>query len=299
MRAWTTARFTVPLPAGHRFPIAKYAMIRDAVVARGIVAPGAVHEPERADWSSLGLVHTPRYLDAMRDGTLAPAETRRLGFPWSPELLERSRRTAQGTLEAACDALDHGAGASLAGGTHHAHPDHGEGYCCFNDVAVAIRVLQRLGRIERAVVVDLDVHQGNGTASVFAGDPSVFTFSMHGARNYPFRKADSTLDVELEDRTGDAEYLTLLDRHLGEVLATAAADLVFYLAGADPYRGDRLGRLALSVEGLQRRDRAVLGACRARGLPVAMVMAGGYAENLGDLVTIQVNSVAELRRSHG
>ena len=299
MRAWTTARFTVPLPAGHRFPIAKYAMIRDAVVARGILAPGAVHEPERADWPSLGLVHTPRYLAAMRDGTLAPAETRRLGFPWSPELLERSRRTAQGTLEAACDALDHGAGVSLAGGTHHAHPDHGEGYCCFNDVAVAIRVLQRLGRIERAVVVDLDVHQGNGTASVFAGDPSVFTFSMHGARNYPFRKADSTLDVELEDRTGDAEYLTLLDRHLGEVLATAAADLVFYLAGADPYRGDRLGRLALSVDGLQRRDRAVLAACRSRGLPVAMVMAGGYAENLGDLVTIQVNSVAELRRSHG
>jgi acetoin utilization deacetylase AcuC-like enzyme len=235
----------------------------------------------------------------MRDGTLAPAEVRRLGFPWSPELLERSRRTAQATLEAACDALDQGAGVSLAGGTHHAHPDHGEGYCCFNDVAVAIRVLQRLGRIERAVVVDLDVHQGNGTAAVFTGDASVFTFSMHGARNYPFRKADSTLDVELEDRTGDADYLALLDRHLGEVLEASAPDLVFYLAGADPYRGDRLGRLALSIEGLQRRDRAVLEACRWRGLPVAMVMAGGYADVLDDLVTIQVNSVAELRRSHG
>lgn len=299
MRAWTTARFTIPLPAGHRFPIAKYAMIREAVVSRGILPRDAVLEPERADWPSLGLVHTSRYLEAMRDGTLAPAEARRLGFPWSPELLERSRRTAQGTLEAACDALDQGAGVSLAGGTHHAHPDHGEGYCCFNDVAVAIRVLQRLGRIERAVVVDLDVHQGNGTAAVFAGDASVFTFSMHGARNYPFRKADSTLDVELEDRTEDTDYLALLDRHLAEVLEASAPDLVFYLAGADPYRGDRLGRLALSIEGLRRRDRAVLAACRSRGLPVAMVMAGGYAENLDDLVTIQVNSVAELRRSHG
>jgi acetoin utilization deacetylase AcuC-like enzyme len=299
VRAWTTARFTIPLPAGHRFPIAKYAMIREAVVSRGILSRDAVLEPECADWPSLGLVHTGRYLEAMRDGTLAPAEVRRLGFPWSPELLERSRRTAQATLEAACDALDQGAGVSLAGGTHHAHPDHGEGYCCFNDVAVAIRVLQRLGRIERAVVVDLDVHQGNGTAAVFAGDASVFTFSMHGARNYPFRKADSTLDVELEDRTGDADYLALLDRHLGEVLEASAPDLVFYLAGADPYRGDRLGRLALSIEGLQRRDRAVLEACRRRGLPVAMVMAGGYADVLDDLVTIQVNSVAELRRSHG
>jgi acetoin utilization deacetylase AcuC-like enzyme len=299
VRAWTTARFTIPLPAGHRFPIAKYAMIREAVTSRGVLPRDAVVEPERAEWTSLGLVHTARYLEAMRDGSLAPAETRRLGFPWSPELLERSRRTVQATLEAACDALDHGAGVSLAGGTHHAHPDHGEGYCCFNDVAVAIRVLQRLGRIERAVVVDLDVHQGNGTAATFTGDPSVFTFSMHGARNYPFRKADSTLDVELEDQTGDAEYLALLDRYLDEVLERSAPDLVFYLAGADPYHGDRLGRLALSIEGLQRRDRAVLAACRSRGLPVAMVMAGGYAEDLNDLVTIQVNSVAELCRSHG
>ncbi len=299
MRAWTTARFTIPLPEGHRFPLAKYAMLRDAVVARGLVAPGAVMEPDRADWSLLGLVHTQRYLAAMREGTLSPAETRRLGFPWSPELLERSLRTAQGTLEAACDALEHGAGLSLAGGTHHAHADHGEGYCCFNDVALAIRVLQRLGRIRRAAVIDLDVHQGNGTAAIFAGDDTVFTFSMHGARNFPFRKTDGTLDVELPDGTGDAEYLSLLDRHLGAVLEQASAEIVFYLAGADPYQGDRLGRLALSVEGLRRRDRAVFTACRSRGLPVAMVMAGGYAANLDDLITIQLNSVTELRRACG
>lgn len=299
MRAWSSARFAIPLPEGHRFPLAKYAMLRDAVVRHGLFAPGQVAEPDRAEWTSLGLVHTSRYLGAMRDGTLAPAEARRIGFPWSPELLERSLRTAQATLEAACDALDHGAGVSLAGGTHHAHADYGEGYCCFNDVAMAIRVLQRLGRIGRAAVVDLDVHQGNGTAAIFAGDPSVFTFSMHGARNFPFRKAESTLDVELADGTTDGEYLALLERHLGDVLDNAEPELVCYLAGADPYLGDRLGRLGLSIEGLRRRDRMVIEACRARALPVAMVMAGGYAADLNDLVAIQVNSVAELRRAYG
>ena len=286
----------IPLPAGHRFPAVKYAMIRDGVLARGLAT---IEEPEQADWPTLGMVHTQRYLTSMRDGTLTPAEVRRLGFPWSPELLERSRRTAQATLEAAEDALATGAGLSLAGGTHHAHADHGEGYCCFNDVAAAIRSLQRAGRIGRAVVIDLDVHQGNGTASIFAGDDSVFTFSMHGARNYPFHKVPGSLDVELDDGTGDGEYLALLERHLDGVLATAAADLAFFLAGSDPYAGDRLGRLKLSVDGLARRDRMVFSACRARGVPVVTVMAGGYAHDLADLVAIHVNTVAELRRAYG
>jgi acetoin utilization deacetylase AcuC-like enzyme len=267
-------------------------MIRDAVVARGLAV---VDEPDRADWSSLGLVHTSRYLTAMRDGTLSAAEVRRLGFPWSPELVERSLRTAQATLEAAEDALANGAGLSLAGGTHHAHADFGEGYCCFNDVALAIRVLQRAGRIRRAVVVDLDVHQGNGTAGIFAGDDDVFTFSMHGARNFPFHKVPGSRDVELEDGTGDAAYLAALEQHLDEVLDAAAADLAFYLAGSDPYAGDRLGRLKVSMEGLSRRDRMVFAACRRRGLPVVTVMAGGYAHDLADLVTIHVNTVAALR----
>jgi acetoin utilization deacetylase AcuC-like enzyme len=235
----------------------------------------------------------------MRDGGLSPAEVRRLGFPWSPELLDRSLRTAQATLEAAEDALASGAGLSLAGGTHHAHADHGEGYCCFNDVAAAIRTLQRAGRISRAVVIDLDVHQGNGTASLFAGDDTVFTFSMHGARNYPFHKVPGSLDVELDDGTGDAGYLALLERHLEEVLEAAGADLAFFLAGSDPYAGDRLGRLALSIDGLARRDRMVFSACRRHGLPVVTVMAGGYAQDLGDLVAIHVNTVAELRRAYG
>lgn len=296
LRAWSTARFAIPLPEGHRFPAAKYGMIRDAVAARGLAA---IDTPERPDWSTLGLVHSPRYLTAMRHGTLDAAEVRRLGFPWSPELLERSLRTAQATVEAAEDALAGGAGLSLAGGTHHAHADFGEGYCCFNDVAAAIRVLQRAGRISRAVVIDLDVHQGNGTASIFTGDDSVYTFSMHGARNFPFHKVPGSRDVELEDGTGDAGYLALLDVHLAEVLDEATADIAFYLAGSDPFAGDRLGRLSLSIDGLARRDRAVFAACRRRGMPVVTVMAGGYAHDLAELVTIHVNTVVELRRAFG
>jgi acetoin utilization deacetylase AcuC-like enzyme len=234
----------------------------------------------------------------MLDTGLSPAEARRLGFPWSPELAERSLRTAQATVEAARHALDQGAGVNLAGGTHHAFAGHGEGYCCFNDVAIAIRVLQREGRIVRAAVVDLDVHQGNGTARLFAGDDDVFTFSMHGARNFPFRKERSDRDVELHDRTGDDDYLGLLDRHLDEVLDAARPELVFYLAGADPYAGDRFGRLALSMAGLRARDRRVFEACRARGVPVALTMAGGYARDLADIAQIHANTVEELGRTH-
>jgi acetoin utilization deacetylase AcuC-like enzyme len=247
----------------------------------------------------LQLVHTPRYVASMLDHGLTAAEARRLGFPWSPELAERSLRTAQATVEAARDALDTGAGINLAGGTHHAFADHGEGYCCFNDVALAIRVLQREGRLGRAVVIDLDVHQGNGTARIFGDDADVYTFSMHGARNFPFRKEQSSRDVELDDRTGDADYLALLERHLDEVLDEARADLAFYLAGSDPYVGDRFGRLALSMDGLRARDRRVLDACRRRGLPVVLTMAGGYARDLADIATIHANSVEELLRSHG
>lgn len=291
MRAWSSARYTVPLPDGHRFPIAKYARIRDEIVARGVLAAGAIEEPDRADRWALELVHTPRYADAVLAGTLTPAEVRRLGFPWSPDLRERSLHTVQGTLEAARDALETGLGINLAGGTHHAFADHGEGFCVFNDVAIAIRVLQREGRLGRVAIIDLDVHQGNGTARIFAADPDVFTFSMHGARNYPFRKERSALDVELEDGCQDAAYLAALDTHLGPALDAARAELVFYLGGADPYAHDRFGRLGLTVAGLLERDRRAFDAFRRRGLPAVVTMAGGYARELEDVVTIQANMV--------
>ncbi len=274
-------------------------MVRDGIVAAGVLPPSAILEPERIGRDQLALVHGTRYIDAVTDGTLTDAELRRLGFPWSPLLPERSYRTVQGTLEACRDALDGGAGINLAGGTHHAFPDHGEGYCVFNDVAVAVRTLEREGRIRRAVVIDLDVHQGNGTARIFSGDPDVFTFSVHGARNYPFRKERSRLDVELADGCADAEYLGHLDRHLEPVLEEAAADLAVYIAGADPYHGDRLGRLGLTIEGLAARDARVFDACLERGVPVAVVLGGGYADRLEDLVTIHANTVRELLSRHG
>ena len=298
MRAYSTSPWSIPLPEGHRFPMAKYRMVREGVVAAGLLPAAAVHQPERVAVADLGLVHGRRYIDAVIHGTLTEAEVRRLGFPWSPMLPERSLRTVQGTIEACRDALALGAGINLAGGTHHAFPDHGEGFCVFNDVAVAIRVLEREGRISRALIVDLDVHQGNGTARIFADDPDVFTFSIHGARNYPFRKERSRLDVELPDGIGDDEYLATLDRHLESVFEQARADLVVYIAGADPFEGDRLGRLRVSIEGLRRRDALVFECCRRRDVPVAMVLGGGYASDLRDLVTIHANSVAELLRRY-
>ena len=298
MRAWSSAGFSVPLPQGHRFPMAKYAMIAEGVVARGLVPRERLAEPSRAPRQALTRVHDAGYVDAVLENGLTEAEQRRLGFPWQPELVERSLRTVQGTIEATRDALECGIGLNLAGGTHHAFPGHGEGFCVFNDVAIAIRALQSEGRIRRAVVVDLDVHQGNGTARIFADDSDVFTFSMHGAGNYPFRKERSTLDLELPDRTGDEAYLALLTRHLDGVLEEARAELAVFIAGADPYRFDRLGRLALSIEGLEQRDAAVLAACRRRGIPVAVVLGGGYATDLEDVVTIHANTCALLSACH-
>src|SRR5215212_5828927 len=205
LHAWSSARYTFPLPDGHRFPIAKYAMLRQRVLDEGIVPEECLHEPQRVPRQDLLLVHSADYVDRFTGGELTHDEERRLGFPWSEALVERSYRAAGGTSEAARHALGHGIAMNLAGGTHHAFPDHGEGFCVFNDVAIAIRALQRDKRISRAVVVDLDVHQGNGTHAVFAGDDSVFTFSMHGGRNYPFAKVPGSFDVELEDGTADDE----------------------------------------------------------------------------------------------
>jgi len=288
LHAWSSAKYTFPLPDGHRFPIAKYALLRERVLADGIVPADCMHDPVRVSRDDLLLVHTTDYVDRLTAGALTSDEERRLGFPWSESLVERSYRAAGGTSEAARYAVEHGIAMNLAGGTHHAFPDHGEGFCVFNDVAVAIRALQRDRRITRAVVIDLDVHQGNGTHAIFSDDESVFTFSMHGGRNYPFRKVPGRLDVELPDRTGDDEYLTALTAALPRVLAAARADLVVYLAGADPHEHDRLGRLALSFDGLARRDSIVLEQCREIGIPVVVTVAGGYGTQIEDTVAIHV-----------
>jgi acetoin utilization deacetylase AcuC-like enzyme len=291
VHCWTSARYSIALPSGHRFPIAKYALLGNAVVESGLVAAANLHEPEQASEDALRLVHTERYVRSVIDGTITDAEQRRIGFPWSASLVERSLRTVGGTSEAAAAALDVGLTMNLAGGTHHAFPDHGEGFCVFNDVAIAIRLLQRAGRIRRATIVDLDVHQGNGTHAIFAGDPSVYTFSMHGGRNYPFHKVPGSLDIELPDGTGDDAYLSALAEVLPNVIAASQPDLVIYLAGADSHEGDRLGRLCLTFDGLARRDVLVLDACREVGIPVAITIAGGYGRNIEDSVAVHLNTV--------
>jgi acetoin utilization deacetylase AcuC-like enzyme len=289
MRCAYHTDYYLPLPPRHPFPMAKYPLLFDRLLRDGIIAPGDVTPPVEALIEHLRLVHTDEYLTRLAEGALDPAAVRRLGVPWSPALWRRSRLATQGTLDSARAALQDGFAANLAGGTHHAFPGHGEGFCVLNDVAVAIRVLQNEGRLRRALIIDLDVHQGNGTAAIFEDDADVFTFSMHGERNYPARKMRSTLDVGLADGMSDDEYLDLLERHLAAILSEFSADLVFYLAGVDPVQGDRYGRLALSDAGLRRRDRHVLETCRTAGLPVAITIAGGYAptpERTADLHAI-------------
>ncbi|HVE79134.1 MAG TPA: histone deacetylase [Gemmatimonadaceae bacterium] len=296
LRLWSSARYVVPLPAGHRFPIAKYGLLRERVLADGLVPPECVHDPERVAAADLLLVHTPDYVERLTAGRLTAEELRVLGFPWSPQLVERAYRAVGGTWEAARAALEDGVAMNLAGGTHHAFPDRGEGFCVFNDVAVAIRALRRDGVVRRAAVIDLDVHQGNGTHAIFAGDERVYTFSMHGARNYPFHKVAGSRDVELPDGTGDEAYLYLLQEALPGVLAEGRPDLVVYVAGADPHEGDRLGRLRLTFEGLARRDAMVLEACREVGIPVAITIGGGYGRRIEDTVEVHLNTVRIARQ---
>jgi acetoin utilization deacetylase AcuC-like enzyme len=273
--------------------MSKYPLLKDRLLAEGILATGDILEPEPLDTLTLELVHTREYLRKLESSSLTAAEQRRLGVPWSEALWQRSRLASAGTLLAARAALENGLAGNLAGGTHHAFADHGEGFCVLNDVAIAVRKLQQERVIEGAAIVDLDVHQGNGTAAIFEMQDEVFTFSMHGERNYPLAKMRSNLDVPLKDGVGDAEYLGLLQEHLPTVLDSAAADIVFYVAGVDVAAGDRYGKLALTEEGIRLRDRCVIEAVRRRGTPLNIVLGGGYAPSRARTAELHAHAFRE------
>jgi acetoin utilization deacetylase AcuC-like enzyme len=298
LRVSYTPRYYANIGEGHVFPIRKFELVRDRLLGEGTLRPADIVEPQPAPLADVLLVHTDDYVTRLRAGLLTPREIRRLGLPWSKALVRRSFLAAGGTINAARWAITEGVGSNLAGGTHHAYSDRGEGFCVLNDVAIAIRALRRDRVIRRAAVVDCDVHQGNGTAAIFADDAEVFTFSMHGAKNYPLFKERSTLDVELADGTGDEEYLETLAAHLPRVFAHEP-DIVFYLGGADPYARDKLGRLALTIEGLRARDELVLTECRKRGVAVATVMSGGYAADINETVEIHCNTIRAAREIFG
>jgi acetoin utilization deacetylase AcuC-like enzyme len=288
MKIFYTDHFVLPLPEGHRFPMQKYALLREAVQT---LVPNFLFEAPAATDDELHLAHHRSYVQRMSNGTLSAHEIRQIGFPWSPHMAERARRSTGATIAALKSALADGCGVNLAGGTHHAFADHGEGFCCFNDAAVAARVVQRECGVKRVLICDLDVHQGNGTASILSGDRSVFTFSMHGEKNYPVHKEKSTLDVELADGCNDETYLTALMQHLPQIITSFKPNAMIYLAGADPFEGDRLGRLKLTKAGLQARDQFVFETARDNALPVAVTMAGGYANDFADIVDIHFNTV--------
>jgi len=291
VKLFYTDHFELPLPVQHRFPMAKYRQLRERVLASAWAGCCELHVPDAATDEQLGLVHDADYVQRVVSGRLTSDEIRRIGFPWSAALVERSRRSVGATIAAARAALADGLAANLAGGTHHAYAGFGEGFCVFNDVAVAVRVVQRESRIRRALIIDCDVHQGNGTASIFANDPSAFTFSIHAAKNFPLRKHPGDVDVALPDGTDDETYLGALEGGLTRAFDVTDHELVFYLAGADPFEGDRLGRMRLTKAGLLQRDRVVLTACRQRGLPVAVAMAGGYAPVIDDIVDIHAGTI--------
>jgi acetoin utilization deacetylase AcuC-like enzyme len=290
MQVFYTPRYYADIGPGHVFPIRKFELVRDKLLAEGIIEPSEIVEPAPAPLEDVLLVHTTDYVSRLCSGNLTTKEIRRLGLPWSESLVQRSFYAVGGTLAATYASLAEGYSSNLAGGTHHSFSDHGEGFCVLNDVAVAIRAMRARQLIQRAAIVDCDVHQGNGTATIFAGDTDTFTLSIHGANNYPLFKAQSTLDVELADGTSDTEYLETLANHLPCVFA-ADPEIVFYLAGADPYKGDKLGRLALSIDGLRERDDYVLRECYEREIPIVTVMSGGYGKDINDTIEIHCNTI--------
>jgi acetoin utilization deacetylase AcuC-like enzyme len=276
----------------------KYGLVYERLRAEGSLTTAQVVQPHEAEITDLLLVHTADYVHRFLHGAMSAMELRHLGLPWSPALARRARLAVHGTLLASRLAVQQGIAANLAGGSHHAFAEHGEGFSVFNDIAVAIRVLQRERAIERAAIIDLDVHQGNGTATIFAHDTSVFTCSVHGEKNYPFRKVHSSLDIALPDGTEDAAYLQVLRTHVPLLLQQFQPDLVCYLAGVDAYVGDRLGRLALSLDGLRQRDYYVLSTCAAAGVPVVITMGGGYAPHMADIVEAHCNTIRTACQLH-
>jgi len=279
---------------GHVFPIKKFELVRDQLLEENTLSVSEIVEPKPADTKDVLLVHTEDYINRLRCGNLTAKEVRRLGLPWSGSLVRRSFLAVSGTINAARSALQTGVSSNLAGGTHHAFPDRGEGFCVLNDVAIAIRVLQRENFAKKFLVVDCDVHQGNGTAFIFQGEPEIFTFSMHGAKNYPLFKENSSLDIELPDKTSDAEFLETLSEALPRIFLNEP-DIIFYLAGADPFEKDKLGRLNLTIEGLQQRDKLVLEYAKNLEIPIVTVMSGGYASDIRDTVEIHCNTIRAVK----
>lgn len=301
MRVFYCDHFVLPLPEGHRFPMEKYSRLRQRVLAEGVASPSALRVPDAATDAELLRAHTGDYVRRVSAGGLERAEVRRIGFPWSPQLVERSRRSVGGTMGACRAALEDGLAVNLAGGTHHAYADRGEGFCVFNDAAVAVLALlaASASAVRRVAILDTDVHQGNGTARIFEDDARVFTLSIHGAKNYPFQKERSDLDIGLDDGVRDDEYLAAVERGVAHALDRAAPDLAIFLSGADPFEDDRLGRLAVSKVGLAERDRLVLRQCAARGVPVAVTMGGGYARKVEDTVDVHLATVRAAARAAG
>ena len=294
MRLYPCDKYPLPLPEGHRFPVQKYEMLRQRLeldAAMGV--PFVFIEPHAANDEELRRVHCPEYLGRVFRGTLTHAEIQRIGFPWSQELVERSLRSTGAAIDAAASALRYGVAASLAGGTHHAGTNWGEGFCVFNDTAVATREIQDRGLVHRVLIVDCDVHQGNGTAEIFAHDDTVFTLSLHGEKNFPLRKYPSSLDVPLADGTSDDSYIAALQKALKVSLFNFRPDIIFYIAGADPYEGDRLGRLGVSQEGLLLRDRLVFTTALTNCVPVAIVCGGGYCNDLSMIAEIHAATIRE------
>jgi acetoin utilization deacetylase AcuC-like enzyme len=284
MRIYYSDPYDFPLTPGHRFPLQKYARLRDRIQRDELVPASDLILAEPANDTQLQRAHDQNYLDRVLQGLLSEGEIRRLGLPWSPQLVERARRSVGGSIGACVSALMESLSINLGGGTHHAHPDHGAGFCLFNDVAVAIRDLQTTGRAERFIVLDCDVHQGDGTAVIFADDDAVFTFSIHGQQNYPFHKPPSDRDIGLPKGTSDSAYLEALQMGLDDLLVEGRWDLGIYLAGADPLEGDRFGSLSLTADGLLKRDRFVLEQCQLAKIPVAIVLSGGYGRDINDTV---------------
>jgi acetoin utilization deacetylase AcuC-like enzyme len=295
MKIFYSDEFHISLPNEHRFPMGKYSLLRRRVEASDLGDTCTLRVPGQATDEEVMAVHTREYVEKIRTGALSALEVRRIGFPWSPQLVERSFRSVGGTLAASRAAMGDGAAVNLSGGTHHAFPDRGEGFCVFNDVAVAARAVQREKLARSVAILDLDVHQGNGTAAIFRNDPTVFTLSIQGANNYPFRKEDGDLDIELPDGAGDDPYLEAVEEGLQGCFANGPFDFALFLAGADPFDGDRLGRLAVSKGGLRVRDRLVFETCQAHGTPVAVVMGGGYASPIEDSVDIHFATVQTAR----